>query len=747
MQISIVIPEFIQPFIEWINYIWILCISWYDKILSTSFIMMISSSTLSLYNYIKSLSNNEIFLPFIMILLFCWPFILSMLMSLLYASSWILWIITSMLLGSIQVIYVLYQFIMISADIFGLSMLKSYSVLRSTAFYYIEIFTTITTNTIMTSNTGYSNKNNTIQIRYKSRRRLWKEKLDQAGCYENFLKIRIETKDVASIVGTDQGKNHQNTIKQQSIDSALPSYKIDSTSEAPIINAPTSSLHQQEQHQQRKQGGYEMFNSTKGTHFLKSPSNTNSLMRRVNSFSSMYQHRSTPSLDEQQSSYPMFDDHIHSSSPILDNNDNNGIRPRRNLSFSLGDKSPFEKQQQEQHDNPNHHQSNYIDPIIAHELGEKMALLLTTTMGRLKDARITSIMNSSSSSTDHYRNNQQQQLLHSNTGSSNVMANNIAELSYLLSAVIKRNHLTLDDILIENARSVAEYGRYGLSNQSRQLIRAYYEEVQKGLDWIADAPLLSSSSNSTTSSLPTTQHNAAENHDDNNSYNNDNLLNDHSESSTYSNPQISHRQSWNQKHNIPTSLLSSSSIDINIRRQMELSERITLVRKMKQNMGRTALMFSGGGAQAMYHLGVIRALIESKLYNDITVISGTSGGSIAAGMCAIKTPEELYNDVCVSTVSTDYMLNGKMKKENIRWFPTMFDMITYWFKNRVVVDTNEFNRTCEFYYNDITFEEAFQRTGKHVCITVSASRASDSSTAQRLLLNHISTPNVTIASA
>ena len=59
-----------------------------------------------------------------------------------------------------------------------------------------------------------------------------------------------------------------------------------------------------------------------------------------------------------------------------------------------------------------------------------------------------------------------------------------------------------------------------------------------------------------------------------------------------------------------------------------------------------------------------------------------------------------------------------------------------------------FRSTCEFYYQDITFEEAFERTGKHVCITVSASRASgDTGTAQRLLLNHISTPHVTLASA
>lgn len=97
----------------------------------------------------------------------------------------------------------------------------------------------------------------------------------------------------------------------------------------------------------------------------------------------------------------------------------------------------------------------------------------------------------------------------------------------------------------------------------------------------------------------------------------------------------------------------------------------------------------------------------------------------------------------------DYRLNGQMKRENIRWFPPVVNMGKYWLKNRLLVDSKEFKRCCDFYYGDVTFEEAFERTGKHVCITVSASRAGEGSRSgvQRLLLNHISTPHVTLASA
>ena len=308
------------------------------------------------------------------------------------------------------------------------------------------------------------------------------------------------------------------------------------------------------------------------------------------------------------------------------------------------------------------------DDVLEQELGKTGSILVTTT-ARLREARL--------------------------LANRNETAEAMQSLKYLLSGVVKRNHLMLDEILVDNARQVAHSGVYGLSHAALSVIQAYYDEVQKGLDWIADSPI--------ESKVP---------------------------------------GSGILRVNSSSALVAEAELA----RETELNDRLTLVRKMKQNMGRTALMLSGGGAQAMYHLGTIRALLESKLYENIKVISGTSGGSITAAMCALATPEELLKDVCIPTVSTDYRLNGQMKRENIRWFPTEREMGFYWLKHKLLVDSAEFRRCCDFYFGAATFEEAFERTGKHVCITVSASRATGGS-AQRLLLNHISTPHVTLASA
>ena len=300
---------------------------------------------------------------------------------------------------------------------------------------------------------------------------------------------------------------------------------------------------------------------------------------------------------------------------------------------------------------------------VENHLGMAGGMLVTTTR-RLKEARL-QVMNGGDPS----------------------------PLKFLLAAVVKRNHLKVDDLLIEESRSIADCGRHGLAVEARDAIDEFLEEIEECLQCLTDSPVT---------------------------------------------------QAFKPKNK---EYISELYTDRKNSESLEITDRIKHLSKMKLNTGCSALMLSGGGAQAMYHLGTIRSLILSGCYEDIKVISGTSGGSIAAAMCAIKTPEELLRDVCVSNVSTDYLFSGRMRKENIRWFPSLLEMGKNWLKSRILVDSNEFKSCCDFYYGDVTFEEAFQMTGKHVCIPVSASRAGSGDTAQRLLLNHISTPHVTISSA
>lgn len=74
-------------------------------------------------------------------------------------------------------------------------------------------------------------------------------------------------------------------------------------------------------------------------------------------------------------------------------------------------------------------------------------------------------------------------------------------------------------------------------------------------------------------------------------------------------------------------------------------------------------------------------------------------------MCAVKTEAELLDQVTVDDVSTDFKRTGQMKRENIVWFPPLWKQALNFLKTGFLVDNKEFQRTCNFYWGDITFQE------------------------------------------
>jgi phage gp36-like protein len=222
--------------------------------------------------------------------------------------------------------------------------------------------------------------------------------------------------------------------------------------------------------------------------------------------------------------------------------------------------------------------------IVREDLGMAGDMLITT-MARLREAR----MQASSINTHrdvnghdvhHIEDGENDRSYHITSFSSNSPGKQNNEdysssLKFLLSGIIKRNHLSVDDALINDCRSIAERGQHSLRKETRDAIDRYGDEVERCMEWVASGPVYLGAGNDSS------------------------------------------------KIAVDGGI---SKLEVMQRQLDELDKRITLVKRMKQNMGHTALMLSGGGAIAMYHLGTIKALVESHLYEYIHVISGTSGG-------------------------------------------------------------------------------------------------------------------------
>mmetsp|Transcript_1895 Transcript_1895/g.5176 ORF Transcript_1895/g.5176 Transcript_1895/m.5176 type:complete len:643 (+) Transcript_1895:1098-3026(+) len=138
----------------------------------------------------------------------------------------------------------------------------------------------------------------------------------------------------------------------------------------------------------------------------------------------------------------------------------------------------------------------------------------------------------------------------------------------------------------------------------------------------------------------------------------------------------------------------------------------------------------------MYHMGVVLALIEGGALPSI--VSGTSGGAIVAGVLAIHTDEEMRNDIIKPDIAVRYLPD--------RWFPPLPQQLYNYLKLGCLVDNEAFESCTKRYYGDMTFEEAFRRTGRVVNINISSS-SRESGPRGALLLNALTTPHVLVRSA
>jgi len=156
-------------------------------------------------------------------------------------------------------------------------------------------------------------------------------------------------------------------------------------------------------------------------------------------------------------------------------------------------------------------------------------------------------------------------------------------------------------------------------------------------------------------------------------------------------------------------------------------EKLDLLIQAEKNFGRPALMLSGGGTFGIYHLGVVSTLIEHNLLPNI--ISGTSMGSIAAGILASH---------------HDHEIKALMRTpENSNYQPLKKLSIAETLSQKSLLDPDQLYRCIHENIGDITFKEAYERTGREVSITVSPARREQ----KPRILNYQTAPNVLIAHA
>lgn len=154
--------------------------------------------------------------------------------------------------------------------------------------------------------------------------------------------------------------------------------------------------------------------------------------------------------------------------------------------------------------------------------------------------------------------------------------------------------------------------------------------------------------------------------------------------------------------------------------------KLDFFREMRQAFGASALMLSGGAALGMFHMGVMKALWEQRLLP--TVMSGSSAGSIMAAVLATHTDEELAD-----IFDPNYLYVEAFRV--VGWKGLL--------KGKPLLRGDQLETCLEKNVMDLTFEEAFRRTGRHINIPVSPA---DPHQLARVL-NAKTSPNVLVRKA
>lgn len=144
--------------------------------------------------------------------------------------------------------------------------------------------------------------------------------------------------------------------------------------------------------------------------------------------------------------------------------------------------------------------------------------------------------------------------------------------------------------------------------------------------------------------------------------------------------------------------------------------------------GRSAFVMSGAGTLLYFHLGVVKALWEQRLLPR--VISGSSGGALVAALVGTHTNREL-----AKVFDPQYLALEVEREAGVMRYLSL--------NSSKQIPIEEVIEIIERRIPDLTFEEAWEKTGMHVNIPVAPAEVHQKSR----LLNATTSPNVMVREA
>ncbi len=165
--------------------------------------------------------------------------------------------------------------------------------------------------------------------------------------------------------------------------------------------------------------------------------------------------------------------------------------------------------------------------------------------------------------------------------------------------------------------------------------------------------------------------------------------------------------------------------------------------------GRSTLVLQGGSAFSMCHIGVVKALHLRGLLPRI--ITGIATGALVAALVGVHTNDELLEVLTGKAIDLSSFQRSRMRRRKLaddapagtKWLQALRRRSARFLRTGHIFNIRVLEECAQDNLGDITFEEAFAKTGRILNVTV----ALPNEVGMPQLFNYITAPHVLIWSA